>query len=170
MTAPTFTRYGGPRNPAWRTPKALFDRLDAEFHFTLDPCTTEPLRADMAYFREVDQGLWLPWSGRVFVNPPYGSELPDWMRKIDLERGRCEVIVALVPSRTDTGWWHEVAMEASEIRFIRGRVVFEGGVYSTQGSNAPFPSSILVYRRTNRDPEIFSVNISRKCGKRLTLP
>lgn len=144
--APAFTRYGGRRDPTWRTPAGLFEKLDAEFDFTLDPCARRPIKDSIRFFKEADQGLWQPWSGRVFVNPPYGRELSDWMHKIGLEQSRCEVIVALVPSRTDVGWWHDVAMTATEIRFIRGRLQFEGGEYSTHGHNAPFPCSLLVFR------------------------
>lgn len=133
-------------DPTWRTPSHLFAELDAEFHFTLDPAASRPIRPGIQWFSEADQGLWQPWSGRVFVNPPYGRAIADWMRKISLERDRCEVIVALVPSRTDSAWWHDHAMPADEIRFIRGRLRFEG-VDAPAGHNAPFPSALLVYRK-----------------------
>lgn len=125
----------------WRTPDALFRELDAEFDFTLDPCASAPIKPDIRWFGETDQGLWQPWSGRVFVNPPYGRVIGDWMRKITLERDRCEVIVALVPSRTDTAWWHDYAATATAIRFIRGRLQFGGPIVH----DAPFPSAILVF-------------------------
>jgi site-specific DNA-methyltransferase (adenine-specific) len=50
-------------------------------------------------------------------------------------------VVMLIPSRTDTRWWHEYIMKASEIRFVRGRLKFGGAKY-----NAPFPSAIVVFR------------------------
>jgi len=132
-------------NPSWRTPGRIFADLDTEFGFTLDPCATSPIKLGIAWYSEVDNGLWQQWSGHVFVNPPYGRAIVDWMRKIILERERCDVIVALVPARTDSHWWHEYAMQADEIRFVRGRLSFEG-VYAPKGHNAPFPSVILVYR------------------------
>lgn len=132
-------------DPTWRTPAKTFAELDAEFAFTLDPAASRPLKPGIEWFDETDQGLWREWSGRVFVNPPYGRAIADWMRKITLERERCEVIVALVPCRTDSGWWHDHAMAADEIRFIRGRLRFEG-VDAPAGHNAPFPSCVLVYR------------------------
>ncbi len=132
-------------DPTWRTPATVFGQLDAEFGpFTLDPCAAAPIKPGIHWFDEEDQGLWQEWSGRVFVNPPYGRAIVDWMRKIDLERHRCEVIVALVPSRTDSAWWHDYAMKAAEIRFIRGRLSFEG-VEAPRGHNAPFPSAVLIY-------------------------
>lgn len=113
----------------WATPKALYRDLDAEFHFTLDPC---PLQSPLA------DGLTRSWVGeRVFCNPPYGRGVGDWLAKA----GEAELAVYLLPARTDTKWWHNCAMQADEIRFLRGRLKFgEAKV------RAPFPSVILVYR------------------------
>jgi len=134
-------------DPTWRTPGKVFEELDAEFCFTLDPCASAPIKPGIDYFTEADNGLWMTWpfGARVFVNPPYGRAIADWMRKITLERDRCDVIVGLLPARTDTEWWHEHVMPADEIRFIRGRLSFEG-VTPAKGHNAPFPSVIVVWR------------------------
>jgi phage N-6-adenine-methyltransferase len=145
-------------DPTWRTPGRVFADLDAEFDFTLDPAASAPIKPGIEWFSDHEQGLWRAWSGRVFVNPPYGRAIQDWMRKISLERDRCEVIVALVPARTDTEWWHEHAMPADEVRFIRGRLSFEG-VDAPKGHNAPFPSVILVYRSD------LAVNTARQAPK-----
>lgn len=112
---------------SWSTPDALYQELDAEFRFTLDPC---PLGAWDGLFRD--------WSGeRVFCNPPYGPGVGSW-----LQRARdAELSVYLLPARTDTRWWHEYAMKADEIRFIRGRLKFSGAKY-----NAPFPSVVVIYQ------------------------
>jgi site-specific DNA-methyltransferase (adenine-specific) len=75
---------------------------------------------------------------RVFCNPPYGRGIGDWLAKAR----EADVAVYLLPSRTDTQWWHEHAMKADEIRFIRGRLKFGDATNS-----APFPSAILVYRK-----------------------
>lgn len=148
-------------NPTWRTPTRLFSELDAEFGgFTLDPCASAPIKPGIQWFGEVDQGLWQPWSGRIFINPPYGRAIADWMAKVAMERERCEVIVALVPCRTDTAWWHDYAMLADEIRFVRGRLSFEG-VEAEKGHNAPFPSAILVYR----NPLFLPGSVGRSVGQ-----
>ena len=67
---------------AWRTPDMLLSRLYGVFgRFDLDPCSPvadrrgAPVKARVRYTRE-DDGLVLPWFGTVFVNPPYGRELP----------------------------------------------------------------------------------------------
>lgn len=120
----------------WRTPRAVYDALDAEFRFTLDPCPLDESEIAGAGLWGKD-GLLRSWRGeRVFVNPPY-SAIYDWTAR----RWDADVAVFLVPSRTDTRWWHEHALEATEIRFIRGRLRFGDATNS-----APFPSCILVYR------------------------
>jgi phage N-6-adenine-methyltransferase len=134
-------------DPTWRTPAKVFADLDEEFNFTLDVCASDPIKPGIDYLTATDNALWLPWpnGARVFINPPYGRAIVDWMRKVTLERDRCEVIVGLLPARTDTEWWHEHVMPANEVRFIRGRLSFEG-VDAPKGHNAPFPSVIVVWR------------------------
>jgi len=85
-------------------------------------------------------GLARPWSGNVFMNPPYGTTIGLWMAKAWGESQRGALVVCLVPARTDTRWWHEYAVRG-EIRFIRGRLRFGAGKYS-----APFPSAVVVFR------------------------
>jgi site-specific DNA-methyltransferase (adenine-specific) len=114
----------------WRTPKAVYQTLDAEFRFDFDPCPPNP---------QFD-GLAANWGRRNFVNPPYKT-IEAWIRKGFDEWSQGKTVVFLIPSRTDTGWWHDCVMQASEIRFIRGRLRFEGA-----NNNAPFPSAIVVFR------------------------
>ena len=49
-------------------------------------------------------------------------------------------VVCLVPSRTDTVWWHEYAVKG-EISFIRGRLKF-----GNSKQPAPFPSAIVIFK------------------------
>lgn len=63
------------------------------------------------------------------------------MRKAYEESRRGVTVVCLLPLRTDTRWWHDCVMKASEIRFIRGRLHFDG-----HKNGAPFPSAIVVFR------------------------
>jgi phage N-6-adenine-methyltransferase len=126
----------------WPTPQDLFDTLDAEFHFDLDPCAS-PANAKCArYFTVTNDGLDQEWTGRVFMNPPYGATIGQWMRKAheSARAGTAELVVCLVPARTDTRWWHDFATEG-EIRFLRGRLRFGDGKYP-----APFPSALVVFR------------------------
>lgn len=118
----------------WSTPSALYDALDKEFRFTLDPCPMDDAERIMEH-----DGLARLWDGeRVFCNPPYGRGIWRWLDKAR----EADVAVYLLPSRTDTTWFHEYALKADEIRFLRGRLHFGGK------GPAPFPSVILVYRRS----------------------
>jgi site-specific DNA-methyltransferase (adenine-specific) len=123
----------------WSTPQDLFDELDAEFHFNLDPCcTVKNAKCRYTYTKDED-GLAHSWGDyRVFMNPPYGREIGKWMKHA--YGCDAEIVVCLVPARTDTAWWHDYAMEG-EVRFIRGRLKFGGSKNS-----APFPSAIVIFR------------------------
>lgn len=114
----------------WSTPVEMLKTLDEEFHFIDDPCELG------GYIN----GLLREWNSPCFVNPPY-SDIRSWMEKGVLEWKAGKTIVFLVPCRTDVRWWHEYAMQASEIRFIRGRLKFGGAKH-----NAPFPSALVIFR------------------------
>lgn len=116
----------------WSTPSAVYDGLNAEFDFTFDPC---PLLS-------AQDGLKIAWHGRVFCNPPY-SKIADFIRRglFALWKGECELLVFLLPARTDTAWFHDYVLGKAEIRFIRGRLKFGGAM-----NNAPFPSMICIWR------------------------
>jgi len=114
-------------NQEWATPPEIFDPLNAEFGFTLDVCA-RPWNAKCARFFSPEQdGLIEPWSGRCFMNPPYGNVIRHWVRKAYDETvllRNAELTVCLLPARTDTAWWHDYCLKG-EIRFIRGRVYFQ---------------------------------------------
>jgi site-specific DNA-methyltransferase (adenine-specific) len=66
----------------WATPQDFFDKLDEEFHFTLDPCSTHENAKCNKHYTVEDDGLKQDWSGEiVFCNPPYGKEMPKWIKK-----------------------------------------------------------------------------------------
>jgi phage N-6-adenine-methyltransferase len=126
----------------WSTPDAFFDRLNDEFHFTLDACATAENAKCIDFFNKETDGLLNEWRGRVFMNPPYGTEIGKWVRTAygEVKYGRADVVVCLLPARTDTAWWHDYCMRG-EIRFIRGRLKFGGSKNS-----APFPSAVVIFR------------------------
>ena len=124
----------------WATPQWLFDRLDQEFHFTLDPCSTHENAKCKRHYTLNDDGLAQDWSGEVvFMNPPYGREIGRWMEKALSSTKKGATVVCLVPARTDTAWWHDFAIHG-EIRFLKGRLKFGDAT-----SSAPFPSAIIVF-------------------------
>ena len=68
----------------WSTPQDFFDELNAEFHFTLDPCATRENAKCARFFTVEDDGLKQDWQGEtVFCNPPYGREIGKWVKKCD---------------------------------------------------------------------------------------
>jgi len=130
----------------WATPQWRVDEWVEELGkpFTFDPCCTPENAKAPEFLTEDDDGLKSPWWGRVWLNPPYGAGLKEWMMKAneELNSGRVEIIVALLPARTDTKWFHESVVERGhEVRFIKGRVRYGEGV-----SPAPFPSIYVVMR------------------------
>lgn len=116
----------------WKTPPELYAELDKEFHFNFDPCPSNP----------TFDGLNVEWGKSNYVNPPYGREISRWIAKGFAEAAKGKTVVFLVPSRTDTKWWHEFIMKAQEIRFIKGRLKFSG-----HANSAPFPSAIVVFKQ-----------------------
>ena len=130
----------------WETPQDFFDRLDAEFHFTLDPCSTHENAKCKKHFTREDDGLAQDWTGEtVYCNPPYGREMPRWIAKCADHASRGGIAVMLIPARTDTKAFHDYIYHKAEIRFIRGRLKFGGAKNS-----APFPSMVCVFRPENR--------------------
>ena len=73
------------------------------------------------------------------MNPPYGREIGKWIEKA-VTCG-AELVVGLLPARTDTRWFHEYVYSKAEIRFIKGRLKFGAATNA-----APFPSMIVIWR------------------------
>lgn len=130
------------QHDCWETPQDFFDKLNEEFNFTLDPCCVPATAKCDRYFTPVEDGLKQDWSNEtVYMNPPYGREIGKWMQKAyeSCVMGGATV-VCLVPSMTDTKWWHDYSMKG-EIRFIRGRLKF-----GNSKNSAPFPSAVVIFR------------------------
>lgn len=137
----------------WSTPQDLFDELNDEFQFNLDPAATVENAKCELFITELEDGLTTDWCGysphwdlvncRAFLNPPYGRAIGKWMAKAHAECSYGALVVCLVPARTDSKWFHDFAF-GHEVRFLRGRLKFGGCANS-----APFPSAIVVMRPPN---------------------
>ncbi len=132
----------------WETPQSLFDTLRSEFHFTLDPCATPDNAKCPFYFTTDINGILQDWGrNKVFMNPPYGRTISQWVKKAYNASLSGATVVCLLPARTDTGWWWDYCMKG-EIRFIRGRIKFRGR--NTKGVlvnyPATFSSAIVIFR------------------------
>ena len=140
------------KNNAWCTPRDFFEKLNKEFNFTLDPCCMPKSALCKKYFTPDEDGLKQSWEGeRVFVNPPYGREISKWVKKCFDERKRANIIIMLIPSRTDTLYFHNYIYGKAEIRFIKGRLKFidldyNGKEEDRKISPAPFPSMLVIFK------------------------
>ena len=128
----------------WATPKRLFDFLNREFIFSLDPCSTHENKKCEKNYTIEDDGLSKDWSGEcVLMNPPYGGHTGKWLKKAVESARDGATVVCLIVSSTDRSYWHEIIYPfAQEIRFMRGRVKF-----GESKSTAPFASAIVVFDR-----------------------
>ena len=127
----------------WETPAWMFEQLNNEFLFNLDPCATAENHKCDKYYTKEDDGLLQDWGGySVFCNPPYGRKIKDWVKKAYYESKKDNTtVVMLVPARTDTKWFHEYIYHRSEVRFVRGRLKF-----GSAKNSAPFPRMIFIFR------------------------
>ena len=135
---------------AWSTPQPVLDSLCRVLgdRFDLDPCASRQKRLRTharRYFTEDDDGLTQPWHGRVYINPPYGPAIAAWTAKAidEVTAGRANVVIGLVPARTDTRWWHTTIAGRSDVWLLRGRLAFGGGE-----QKAPFASAVVAWGAT----------------------
>ena len=126
----------------WSTPNDFFDKLNDEFQFTLDPCSTHENAKCYKHFTEEENGLLQDWGNEVvFCNPPYGRQIKDWVKKAYEESQKDNTtVVMLIPARTDTIYFHEYIYHKAEIRFIKGRLKF-----GDAKNSAPFPSMVVIF-------------------------
>ena len=142
----------------WETPQDLFDRLDAQFHFTLDPAATDDNHKCAKWYTMETNGLIQDWSNEVvFCNPPYGKEIGKWVEKCYNEARKHNVkIVMLIPARTDTKWFHKYLYKKEDIgvhiEFLQGRLRFINRTFPSwrpdgnfKVSPANFPSMIVYF-------------------------
>ena len=134
----------------WYTPQDFYEKINKEFNFELDVCSDGKNNKCDKYFTEEEDGLKQKWEGVCWMNPPYGRTIGKWMKKAYESSLEGATVVCLVPSRTDTKWWHDYAMNG-EIRFVKGRLKFGGSTTS-----APFPSALVIFGEgyTNNIPVI----------------
>lgn len=123
----------------WATPQDFFDKYNEIYHFETDVCATSENAKCSKYYTKEQNGLSQEWAGVCWMNPPYGREIKDWMKKAYESSLNGATVVCLVPARTDTAWWHDYSIKG-KIEFIRGRLKFGGSKNS-----APFPSAVVVF-------------------------
>jgi hypothetical protein len=130
----------------WLTPKYITDALGT---FDLDPCSpiNRPWDTASAYYTQLDDGLTKDWHGRVWCNPPYGTETKKWLAKLAAHGNG----IALIFSRTETSsFFSEVFPKADSIFFFKGRLRF-CDVTGKQSGTAGAPSCIVCYGNENTE-------------------
>lgn len=131
------------------TPQSILDAVIACLGgIDLDPCSNSadtPHVPAKVHFTKADDGLSKVWTGRVFMNPPYGREIQQWVDKLVKAHRQHYVTaaIALVPARSDTEWWR--ALRDYWCCFIAGRLTFGGNE-----DPAPFPSAVYYLGRKRR--------------------
>lgn len=147
-------------NTDYGTPPELVDLLAKRWAggaFDLDPAASDRYHVTQRYFTPADNGLLLPWEGRVFLNPPYGREEEAWLVKAiqEVMAGRASVVVALLPAKTGKHWWDryivadvgypgviDLRFPVRHVWFIPGRIQFVGAK-----STANFDNVVVVFER-----------------------
>lgn len=122
----------------WATPQDFFDTLNTEFHFDIDVCALPENAKCGQYFTPQDDGLLMAWHGVCFMNPPYGRTIGQWIEKAwrEVQSGRADKVVCLLPARTDTKWFQNYCLKSSDIAsFVDGS--------NLVGANMAHPSRAL---------------------------
>jgi len=129
----------------WITPRWILKALGP---FDLDPCAAEcqPWRTAKKHFTKIDDGLRLPWSGRVWMNPPYNTRIHVWMEKMAGHGNG----IALVFSRTHRQWFERhVWRTADSVLFLKGRVVFYHPSGDPAGLSGKHGCALVAYGSRN---------------------
>ena len=139
----------------WTTPEIIINKTIELFgEIDLDPCSNPDFPNVLAknHFTKKEDGLSKDWHGKIYMNPPYGNEIKNWINHLykQFEKGNIEEAIALTPSRTDTKWFQE--MKNFPRCFIWGRLKF-----GESGNSAPFPSMVVYLgKNINKFINIFS--------------
>jgi hypothetical protein len=133
------------KNDEWLTPPEIIQALGT---FSLDPCApiNRPWDTAIQHYTIADDGLKLPWFGRVWLNPPFGREAVKWLRRLrDHGNG-----IALVPARTETAMFYETVWGAADgVLFIKGRPHFHFADGRRAAFNSGAPIALIAYGKNN---------------------
>jgi len=127
----------------WITPRAIIDALGP---FDLDPCACDPQPWPTANAMLTKGGLLVPWTGRVWCNPPYGPETGKWLNRLASHGDG----IALIFARTETEMFHKYVWGAATAAlFLRGRLNFYTPAGQRSRYNAGGPSVLVAYGELN---------------------
>lgn len=129
----------------WLTPPEILAPLG---EFDLDPCSpvVRPWNTALRHYSR--DGLSEPWAGRVWLNPPFGTEAVKWLRKL-MQHGNG---IALLPARTETRMYYECVWGiADAVCFLRGRPHFHYVTGERAKANSGAPIALIAYGQHNAD-------------------
>ena len=136
--------FGMSKKSDWATPWPFFRLCEKRWGpFDLDVCATKADAKCKKFITTEHDSLrsGVKWRGRCWMNPPYGRGIGAWVEKAMQQAKMGNTVVALLPARTDTHWWHDTVPDAAEVHFLQGRITFEGAK-----SPGLFPSAVVVWR------------------------
>ena len=146
-------------NNEWETPPWLFAILNDIFKFSIDAASSDNNHLCPVWFTEQQNSLKLDWkqhlidykceTNTIYLNPPYGSGLKPFMKKVKEEYEKDCTIVCLTPARVDTKWFRIAWDNAKYFAFIYGRLKFE--LNKKQIGTATFPSAISIFTKEKWD-------------------
>lgn len=154
------------KSDEWETPKHIFNHFNFIYGLELDAAATKDNKLCANFYTLEDDALKQDWSKykHVWCNPPYGRKIAAFVKKAYEESLKGCVVVMLIPSRTDTKWWHEYCSQGS-VKFLRGRLKFNNRTFpsykedmSHKISPAPFASAIVIFDK-NQKPETSYIKI-----------
>ena len=128
----------------WLTPPEIIKSLGK---FDLDPCAPiiRPWDTALKHYTKEDNGLLQNWEGRVWCNPPYGSQTSLWLNKCALH-GNC---VVLTFARTETKMFFDYIWNTADaVFFFKGRIKFYH-VSGVMSDSAGAPSVLIAYGHNN---------------------
>jgi phage N-6-adenine-methyltransferase len=131
----------------WYTPAAFMGAVHEVWPFIeLDPASSEEANRVIGaqrYFTMEDDALAQDWTSEtLYLNPPYGDVIADFIAKLlyEVEAGHVQEAIVLVPARTDTAWFR--SLRRYPRCFISGRLKFRQPGTTAENS-APFPSAVI---------------------------
>jgi phage N-6-adenine-methyltransferase len=142
----------------WETPDKIYDWLDNDFHFTLDPCASISNAKCSKFYTVDDNGLSKSWKDEiVFINPPY-KQSTEWIKKAYDEwyhnKATC---VLLIANRTETKPWYNYIQYAKQIIFLTPRIKFE--INKQQIGSPTFGSTIVIFRDEYYNKQVIWFNL-----------
>lgn len=156
------------KSDLWGTPPEVFRLLNEVYDFQLDAASTDENYLCPHHFTSDCDGLAQDWARhrRVWLNPPYGRTISQWMRKAYEESRKGCLVVCLVPARVDTKWWHDWVLNKAKVTFFKGRLRFirYSNNHASRSGGAPFPSALVIYEPDLSQRTDYShLPVERKC-------